>query len=120
MEFLLIVAAFALAGWWIFFRKDPSSTSAPAAPYKVETAPVNTKTGDVVEPAPVIPAPAPEPVPVQEEVKPVVEATAPEAPAKKPRKPRAPKAEKPAVKKAAVKKPAAIKAKPKATRSKKA
>lgn len=128
MEFILIVAAFALAGWWVFFRKDPSSQVEPAAPYKVETPPVNAKSGDVVEPVAAKPESvntqitdavtqaAPEPAPVQEEVKPVAE-----APAKKPRKPRTPKAEvKPAVKKAAPKKAAAIKAKPKTPRSKKA
>lgn len=125
MEIILIVAVVALAGWWIFFRKDAVGSSAPVAPYKVETPPVNNKTGDVVESVVVktetvntqitdaVTQTAP--VPVQEEVKPVVE-----APAKKPRKPRAAKAEKPVAKKAAKpKKAAAMTAKTK-SKSKKA
>lgn len=138
MEILLIVAVGAFAIWWFFLRDNAvGSNSAPAAPYKVETPPVNNKTGDTVEPNPATTSWHTAP---PENTKPVtVESVAIAAldvnhdgkvdladvkeAVKKVRKPRTPKAEapaKPAKEKAAKpKKPAAMKAKPK-TRSKKA
>lgn len=120
MEILLIIALFAFATWFFFFReKDTSNTT--AAPYKVET-PVAVgeppATVVVAEGAGVVATSTPS---VNDQITDAVTQQA--APAKKPRKPRAPKApvaEKPAAKKAAPKKAAAIKAKPKATKSKKA
>ena len=45
MEILLIIAVAAFAGWWFFWRT-------PEEARKVDTAPVNSKTGDTVETAP--------------------------------------------------------------------
>ena len=124
MEILLIIAVAAFAGWWFFWRT-------PEEARKVDTAPVNSKTGDTVETAPSWHTAPPE------ETKPVTVETVAVAAldvnhdgkvdladvkeaVKKVRKPRTPKAEKPAKEKATkAKKPAAMKAK-KTTKSKKA
>jgi hypothetical protein len=135
MEILIILAVFAVAAWFLFFREG--SSVSVAAPYKIETPPTPVPAQDVApqpdlvivaEGAGVVTSPTLTSDTVVLAEPAVVPPAVVEAPVKKPRKPRAPKAVaepvKVAAKKAApVKKAAAIKAAPKkptTPRSKKA
>lgn len=128
MEIVLIIAVIALAGWWFFLRT-------PQEVQKVETTPINTKTGDTVETVPSWhTAPPVETKPVTVETVAVaaldvnndgkVDLADVKEAVKKVRKPRTPKATAPvaktAVKKAAPKKEAAKKPTARTAKSKKA
>ena len=125
MEILIILAVFAVAAWFLFFREG--SSVSVAAPYKIETPPTPVPAQDiapqpdrviVAEGAGVVTSPTLTSDTVVLAEPAVAPAPVVEAPVKKTRKPRAPKVvapvAKPVAKKAApVKKAAAIKAAPK-------